>query len=136
MSGLVTAKVALVTGGGSGIGRATALTFAREGARVVVSDVVAEAGQETVRPIAEAGGLLGFRGGAAYVASKHGGLCRITGQKPQRAERMAASEPVGRMGSPPGNRRGGGVAVLGRGLVRHRPRHVGRWRSGRAGASY
>ena len=221
MPGFVTDKVALVTGGGSGIGRATALTFAREGARVVVSDVVAEAGQETVRLIAEAGGearfvaadvsraaevealvagcidaygrldcahnnagiegpgaqtvdydeaawerviainltgvwlcmkyeipamlkhgggaivntssaagLLGFRGGSAYVASKHGVLgltktaaleyakaglrvnavCpgaidtpmmgRITGHRPQRAERMAASEPVGRMGSP------------------------------------
>jgi NAD(P)-dependent dehydrogenase (short-subunit alcohol dehydrogenase family) len=60
MPGLVSAKVALITGGGSGIGRATALTFAREGARVVVSDVVAEAGQETVQLITQAGGEARF----------------------------------------------------------------------------
>jgi NAD(P)-dependent dehydrogenase (short-subunit alcohol dehydrogenase family) len=40
-------KVALVTGAGSGIGRASALAFARLGAKVVVADVAAEAGEET-----------------------------------------------------------------------------------------
>lgn len=44
-------KVALITGGAAGIGRATALAFAAEGARVVVSDVDTEGGEETVRLI-------------------------------------------------------------------------------------
>jgi NAD(P)-dependent dehydrogenase (short-subunit alcohol dehydrogenase family) len=221
MAGLVAGKVALITGGGSGIGRASALTFAREGAKVVVADVAVEGGEETVQLIQQRGGeaifvkadvsraaevealvaravqtygrldcahnnagiegaaattvdyaedawervlainlkgvwlcmkyeipqilkqgggaivntastagLVGYRGGAAYVASKHGvvgltktaaleyakagvrvnAVCpgaidtpmmgRLTGHRPQRAERMAAAEPVGRMGQP------------------------------------
>lgn len=56
MAGLLEDKVALVTGAGSGIGRATALTFAREGARVLVSDVDQAGGEETVKAVAEAGG--------------------------------------------------------------------------------
>lgn len=49
-------KVALVTGAASGIGRATALAFAREGAKVIVSDVAAPGGEETVRLIQQQGG--------------------------------------------------------------------------------
>lgn len=49
-------KTALVTGASSGIGRATALAFARDGARVVVADVLMEQGTETVRMIEEQGG--------------------------------------------------------------------------------
>ena len=50
------AKVALVTGAASGIGRASALAFAREGAKTVVADILVESGEETVRIIQEAGG--------------------------------------------------------------------------------
>ena len=53
-------KVTLITGGGSGIGRATCLLFAREGAKVVVADYVAEGGNETVRQIKAAGGEATF----------------------------------------------------------------------------
>src|ERR671925_1880873 len=56
MPGRVGGKVALVTGGASGIGRATALTFAREGAKLVIADMNAEGGQQTVHMISENGG--------------------------------------------------------------------------------
>jgi NAD(P)-dependent dehydrogenase (short-subunit alcohol dehydrogenase family) len=56
MAGLVAGKVALVTGASSGIGRATALAFAREGAKVVVADVTVEGGEETVAQVKNAGG--------------------------------------------------------------------------------
>jgi NAD(P)-dependent dehydrogenase (short-subunit alcohol dehydrogenase family) len=49
-------KTAIVTGAASGIGRASALAYAREGAKVVVSDLNQQDGQETVRLIQEAGG--------------------------------------------------------------------------------
>lgn len=53
---MVSEKVALVSGAAAGIGRATALKFAEEGARVVVSDIVADGGAETVAMIKAAGG--------------------------------------------------------------------------------
>lgn len=49
-------KVAVVTGAGSGIGRAIALLFAEEGARVVVAEINPQTGPETVAAIREAGG--------------------------------------------------------------------------------
>jgi NAD(P)-dependent dehydrogenase (short-subunit alcohol dehydrogenase family) len=62
-------KVALVTGGGSGIGRATAIAFARQGARVVIGDRNAQCGEATVRTIRDAGGTASFRGTDVSVAS-------------------------------------------------------------------
>lgn len=56
MAKLMEGKAGIVTGAGSGIGRASALAFAKEGAKVMVSDIRQEAGEETVRLIREAGG--------------------------------------------------------------------------------
>jgi NAD(P)-dependent dehydrogenase (short-subunit alcohol dehydrogenase family) len=56
MAGRVSGKVALITGGGSGIGRATAIVFAREGAKVAIADYNRNGGEETVRMIKGAGG--------------------------------------------------------------------------------
>ena len=53
-------KVAIVTGAGSGIGRATAIRFAEEGAKVVASDINSETGQQTIQQIKEAGGEATF----------------------------------------------------------------------------
>ena len=59
MNGLA-GKTALVTGGESGIGRASAFRFAEEGANVVVADIVEETGSETAEHINDAGGNATF----------------------------------------------------------------------------
>lgn len=56
MEGLVAGKVAVITGAGSGVGRAAALLFARHGARVVAADVDLAAVEETVAAVHDAGG--------------------------------------------------------------------------------
>jgi NAD(P)-dependent dehydrogenase (short-subunit alcohol dehydrogenase family) len=60
MAGELEGKVALVTGASAGIGRESALAFASAGARVVVSDVVIDGGEETVGQIHAAGGEATF----------------------------------------------------------------------------
>ena len=60
MSGLLEGKSALVTGAASGIGRASALAFAREGSRVMLADVDEAEGERAAKAIREAGGKAGF----------------------------------------------------------------------------
>ena len=72
-------RTAIVTGAASGIGRAVALAYAREGARVVVSDVAEEGGQETVRLVEAAAGS----GRAVFV--------RADAARPEDHERLVAA---------------------------------------------
>jgi NAD(P)-dependent dehydrogenase (short-subunit alcohol dehydrogenase family) len=67
-------KVAVVTGGGSGIGRATALAFAREGAKVVIGNRNSQRGEETVAMIEKAGGTASFKQTDVIIAAEIEGL--------------------------------------------------------------
>jgi NAD(P)-dependent dehydrogenase (short-subunit alcohol dehydrogenase family) len=60
MPGQLDGKVALVTGGASGIGRATALALARERAKLIIADINNDGGQQTVHMITEQGGAATF----------------------------------------------------------------------------
>ncbi|MHB8496262.1 MAG: SDR family NAD(P)-dependent oxidoreductase, partial [Casimicrobiaceae bacterium] len=58
----LTDKVSIITGAGQGIGRATALKFASEGAKVAVCDINTAAVEDTVKAVLDAGGdAAGFR---------------------------------------------------------------------------
>jgi NAD(P)-dependent dehydrogenase (short-subunit alcohol dehydrogenase family) len=59
--GKLDGKVAVITGAASGMGRATALRFAREGAAIVVADLNSQAGEETIGEIAATGGRAVFQ---------------------------------------------------------------------------
>jgi len=92
-------RIAIITGAGSGIGRAGALAFAREGARVVVSDLDAARGEETAA-------LVRARGGEAIAISADAG-------RPADA-RMLVEETVARMGGLDILYNNAGIAPLGK----------------------
>lgn len=69
MPGRVQGKVAIVTGGGTGIGQGIAVLLAREGAKVVIANRDAGTGEETVRLAREAAGQSGSGGAALYLAT-------------------------------------------------------------------
>jgi len=93
-------KVAVVTGGGSGIGQAACHLYAREGARVVVSDIDEKGGKETVEMIQ------GMKGDAIFV--------RADVSKPEDCEAMVAAslEQFGRLDIAFNNAGIGGEAAL------------------------
>ena len=78
-------KVVIITGAGSGVGRASALLFAAGGARVVVADVVDDWAAETVRLVTEAGGT---------AVAQH---CDVTLEADVEATVAAAADTYGRL---------------------------------------
>ena len=121
MPGQLSGKVALVTGGASGIGRATALTFAREGAKLIIADMNEEGGQRTVHMITENGG------DAAFVQVD------VTQATAVEAMISTAVKTYGRLDCAHNNAgisgAGiGGVALFRCGILCHRAYHDRRWR--------
>ena len=98
--GRLDGKVALVTGAASGIGRASALAFAREGARVVAADLAAEGGEQTVATIRAGGGQAVFVRADVTVAEDAAALVRAAVESYGRLDCAFNNAGVGGGGGP------------------------------------
>jgi NAD(P)-dependent dehydrogenase (short-subunit alcohol dehydrogenase family) len=112
-------KVALVTGGGSGIGAATCRAFAEQGARVVVADVSEDSGRKVAHELGDSNGLfrrtdvtdLGSLQAAVATSVEHFGMVYSpfvegyverfhSDTRAETIKELHARQPIGRMGRP------------------------------------
>lgn len=95
-------KVAFVSGGGSGIGRAVAEAYAREGAKVVVSDINVEHGEATVKTIQDNGGDAFFVKGDSSSAIDNKKMVEVTVSKYGRLDIACNNAGMGGPAKPTG----------------------------------
>lgn len=99
---LLAGKVALVSGAGSGIGRAIAHTYALEGAKVVVADISTEHGEETVKIIHDTGGDAFFVRADSSLAKDNKKLVEATVEKYGRLDVACNNAGIGGPAAPTG----------------------------------
>ncbi len=95
-------KVAFVSGGGSGIGRAVAEAYAQEGAKVVLSDINVEHGEETVKIIKDSGGEAFFVKGDSSIASDNKRMIEVAVSKYGRLDIACNNAGMGGPAKPTG----------------------------------